>query len=198
VAEGPEPVPFATPEDLRAWLEAHHETATELWVLRHKKGSGRPTVTWPQIVDECLCFGWIDGQIKSIDEWSLRQRITPRKPGSTWSARNVERVAALTAAGRMRPAGLAAWEARREDRTAVYTYERDQPRLSAQDERRFRAEAEAWAFFGRQIPSYRRTAIGWVTGAKRQATRERRLAELIECSGRGVAPAPYRWAELKP
>ena len=193
-----DPIPFATAAELRAWLEANHDSASELWVLIHKKGSGRPSITWPELVDECLCFGWIDGHMKGIDEVSRRQRITPRKPGGNWSARNVKRVAALLAEGRMRPAGLAAWEARREDRTAVYTYEREEPELTPEGERRFRADEQAWAFFCRQVPSYRRTAIGWVTGAKQAATRERRLAQLIECSGRGEAPPPYRWAKLKP
>jgi uncharacterized protein YdeI (YjbR/CyaY-like superfamily) len=191
-------IPFPTAEELRAWLEGNHDTTSELWVLLYKKGSGRPSITWPELVDECLCFGWIDGHVKGIDEISRRQRITPRKQGSNWSARNVRRVEALIAEGRMRPAGFVAWEARREDRTAVYTYERGEPELSPEEEQRFRAEAEAWAFFERQIPSYRRTAIGWVTGAKRAETRERRLAQLIECSARGEAPPPYRWAKLKP
>jgi uncharacterized protein YdeI (YjbR/CyaY-like superfamily) len=194
-----EPVPFATPEELRAWLEANHETASELWVLYYRKGSGRPSITWPELVDEVLCFGWIDGHAKGVDEVSRRQRITPRRAGSNWSARNVGRVAALIEEGRMRPAGLAAFEARREDRTAIYTYERKgEPALPPAYEGRFRADAGAWAFFGRQIPSYRRTAIGWVVGAKQEATRERRLSQLIECSARGEAPPPYRWAKLKP
>jgi uncharacterized protein YdeI (YjbR/CyaY-like superfamily) len=191
-------IPFPTAEELRAWLEGNHDTTSELWVLLYKKGSGRPSITWPELVDECLCFGWIDGHAKGVDEISRRQRITPRRRDSNWSARNVQRVEALIAEGRMRPAGFVAWEARREDRTAVYTYERGEPELSPEEEQRFRAEAEAWAFFERQIPSYRRTAIGWVTGAKRAETRERRLAQLIECSARGEAPPPYRWAKLKP
>lgn len=191
-----EAVPFATPEELRAWLGANHETAGELWVLLARKGSGVPSITWPELVDEVLCVGWIDGHMKPVDDVWRRQRITPRRKGSNWSARNVERVRVLTEEGRMRPAGLAAFAARRE---ANYTYEREVPdALASGDERRFRANAEAWAFFERQIPSYRRACVAWVTGAKQAATRERRLAQLIECSARGAAPPPYKWAKLKP
>lgn len=188
--------PFATAEELRAWLEANHETAEELHVLYYKKGSGRPSITWPELVDEVLSFGWIDGHAKGIDEVWRRQRITPRKRGSNWSARNIERVRVLTEQGRMRPAGIAAFEARREAR---YTYEREvHDALPAEAERRFRADAKAWAFFERQIPSYRRTCIAWVAAAKQEATRERRLQQLIDCSARGEAPPPYKWAKLKP
>jgi uncharacterized protein YdeI (YjbR/CyaY-like superfamily) len=191
--------PFAAPEQLRAWLEANHATAAELWVRLARKGSGIPSITWPELVDEVLCFGWIDGHAKGIDDVWRRQRITPRKRGSTWSARNVARAEALIAEGRMRPAGLAAFQARREDRTAVYTYERDgHVVLPPAYEQRLRADAEAAAFLDRQVPSYRRTVFAWVARAKQESTRERRLAQLIECSARGEAPPPYRWAKLKP
>jgi uncharacterized protein YdeI (YjbR/CyaY-like superfamily) len=195
VAE-PEAIAFETPEQLRAWLEANHETAGELWVKLARKGSGVPSITWPELVDEVLCFGWIDGHAKGIDDVWRRQRITPRRPGSNWSKRNVERVRVLTEEGRMRQPGLAAYEARRD---ASYTYERDTTDSLAPDaERRFREHAAAWAFFERQIPSYRRTCVSWVIRAKQEATRERRLQQLIECSARGEAPPPYRWAKLKP
>jgi uncharacterized protein YdeI (YjbR/CyaY-like superfamily) len=191
----PEPEPFTTPEELRAWLEEHHATETELWVKLARKSSGVPSITWPELVDEVLCFGWIDGHSKGIDEVWRKQRITPRRKGSNWSARNVERVRVLTAEGRMRPAGLAAFEARQD---ANYTYEQPPAELPPDFEQRFRAAAEAWAFFERQAPSYRRTMIGWVTRAKQEATRERRLAQLIECSARGEPPPLYRWAKVKP
>ena len=193
------PLFFATPGELRAWLEAHHDRADELWVLLHNKDTGRPSITWPELVDEVLCFGWIDGHMKPLGDGSRRQRITPRRQGSTWSARNVSRARALIAEGRMTPAGLAAFEARREDRTATYSYEQEgEPVLPPEWQERFEAAAEAWAFFGRQIPSYRRTAIAWVVGAKREETRERRLQTLIDSSARGEAPPPYRSAKLKP
>jgi uncharacterized protein YdeI (YjbR/CyaY-like superfamily) len=185
---------FATPQELRAWLEANHETAGELWVKLAKKGSGIQSITWPELVDEVLCFGWIDGHMKPIDDVWRRQRITPRRKGSKWSARNVERVRVLTEEGRMRPAGLAAFAARTD---AGYTYEVPKA-LSAEYEARLRANAEAWAFLERQIPSYRRTCAGWVMSAKQEATRERRLEQLIACSARGEAPPPYKLAKLKP
>jgi uncharacterized protein YdeI (YjbR/CyaY-like superfamily) len=187
---------FASPEELRAWLEAHHETESELWVRLPRKASGEPGLTWPQLVDEVLCFGWIDGHAKPIDEVWRKQRITPRRRGSNWSKRNLERVRVLTEEGRMRPAGLAAFEQRRE---AGYTYEREvADTLPPAWEERFRAETDGWAFFERQIPSYRRSCIAWVTGAKQDATCERRMQQLIDCSVRGEAVPPYRWARMKP
>ena len=176
---------FPRPEDLRTWLAEHHDSARELWAGFHKKGSGRPSVTWPESVDEALCFGWIDGVRKRLDETSYAIRFTPRKPGSTWSAVNVRRVEALTAEGRMRPAGVAAYEARHPERTGVYTYERDRAALDGESERRFRAEPAAWAFFSAQPPGYRRTAIGWVVSAKREETRRRRLDRLVADSAAG-------------
>jgi uncharacterized protein YdeI (YjbR/CyaY-like superfamily) len=193
-----DPLAFATPEELRAWLEAHHETADELWVLLARKASGVPSITWPELVDEVLCVGWIDGHAKGVDDVWRKQRITPRRAGSNWSARNVERVRALTDAGRMRPAGLAAFAARTPEKTGVYSYETGrEPELPPEWQARFEASAPGWAFFSRQIPSYRRTCIAWVVGAKQAATRERRLAQLIDVSERGEAPPPYRWAKLK-
>ena len=184
---------FATPEELRAWLEAHHETATELWVLLPRKGSGKPGLTWPELVDEVLCFGWIDGHMKPVDDIWRRQRITPRRRGSKWSKRNVERVRVLTEEGRMRPAGQAAFAAGTD---AGYTYE--VPReLSPEYAERLAAEPAAAAFLERQIPSYRRSCAGWVMGAKQEATRERRLRQLIDCSARGEPVPPFRWAKLK-
>lgn len=190
---------FETPEALRAWLEANHETAAELWVLLPRKGSGIPGLTWPQLVDEILCFGWIDGHMKPIDERWRRQRITPRRKGGNWSARNVERVRVLTEEGRIGSAGLAAYAERREDRTAVYNFERKgEVELAPDYRRRLDASPEAAAFLARQIPSFRKTVFAWVMGAKLQATRERRLEQLIACSARGEAPPPYKWAKLKP
>ena len=199
MAEPVDALHFETPGALRAWLEAHHDTAGELWVLLPKKGSGIPGLTWPELVDEVLCFGWIDGHMKPIDERWRRQRITPRRPGGNWSARNVERVRVLTEEGRMHPAGLAAFGERREDRTAVYSFENKAPvELSPEYGRRLRANAEAAAFLDRQIPSFRKTVFAWVMGAKQEATRERRIEQLIACSERGEAPPPYKWAKLKP
>jgi uncharacterized protein YdeI (YjbR/CyaY-like superfamily) len=177
---------FETPAALRAWLEANHETARELWVGYYKKGSGHPSITWPESVDEALCFGWIDGIRKTIDEQRYRIRFTPRKAGSNWSAVNVARVAALTAEGRMRPAGLRAFEARQEGRTGVYSYEqRDSAELGEELEARFRANADAWAFFETRPRSYRAAAIWWVVSAKKEETRRRRFEQLLADSAAG-------------
>jgi len=181
-----EPTFFATPAELGAWLVEHHATATELWVGFHKKGSGRPSVTWPEAVDEALCVGWIDGVRKRVDERSYKTRFTPRKPSSTWSTFNVARIAELTALGRMDPAGLAAFARRSEPNSGIYSYEqKDASALEAAHEQRFRADSAAWEFFQAQTPSYRRAAIWWVVSAKRAPTREKRLAELIEDSAQG-------------
>lgn len=185
------PTFFATPAEFRAWLEEHHAAATELLVGFHKKGSGRPSITWPESVDQALCFGWIDGVRRRIDDESYTIRFTPRKARSTWSAVNVRRVAELTAQGRMRPAGLAAFERRSGDRTGIYSYEqRRQAALGEEHERRFRENAKAWEWFQSQPPWYRRAAAWWVISPKRDDTRERRLATLIEDSaaGRPVKP----------
>jgi uncharacterized protein YdeI (YjbR/CyaY-like superfamily) len=178
-----EPTFFATPEELRAWLAEYHETETELLVGFHKKGSGRPSITWPQSVDQALCFGWIDGVRRRIDDATYSIRFTPRKARSTWSAVNVKRVAELTEQGLMRPAGIAAFERRSDDKTAIYAYEqRKAATLDPEHERRFRADAQAWAWFQAQPPSYRRTATYWVVSAKKPETRQRRLERLIEDS----------------
>lgn len=183
---GEEAIFFSTPHELRAWLEEHHSTATELWVGYYKKASGRRSLTWSEVVDEALCFGWIDGKAQRIDEHRYRQRLTPRRRSSNWSAINIAKVAELRAQGRMTPAGEAAFAARREDRSEVYSYERrHEAAFDAEQEATFRGNAPAWEWFGAQTPSYRTTATFWVVSAKRPETRARRLAMLIECSGDG-------------
>jgi len=180
------PTFFATSTEFRAWLEAHHESVKELWVGFYKKGTGEPSITWPESVDEALCFGWIDGLRKSIDDVSYMIRFTPRKSHSTWSAVNINRVAELTQLGRMHPAGLKAFAERVEDKSAIYSYEqRKQAELDAADEQRFRANQAAWEFFQTQTPSYRNAALWWIVSAKQEATRQSRLARLIEDSEHG-------------
>ncbi len=179
------PTFFAAPSDLRAWLEMHHETAQELWVGFYKKGSGIPSITWPEAVDEALCFGWIDGVRKGVDDASYAIRFTPRKPGSTWSAVNVKRVEELASLGRMRPAGLKAFEERAEDRSGIYAYEQARPELGDAYEQQFRANAQAWDFFQAQPAWYRKTATWWVVSAKKDETRLKRLATLIDDSAHG-------------
>jgi uncharacterized protein YdeI (YjbR/CyaY-like superfamily) len=186
-----EPTFFATPEDFRAWLEEHHEAESELLVGFHKKGSGRPSITWPESVDQALCFGWIDGVRRRIDDTAYSIRFTPRKQRSNWSAYNVKRVGELTAEGLMRPAGLAAFERRSDDRTGIYSYEgRQAAAFEPEQERAFKADAAAWAWFQEQTPSYRRTATHWVISAKKPETRERRLQRLIEDSAAGRTIPP--------
>ena len=188
-----EPTFFATPADFRAWLERHHESDSELIVGFHKRGSGRPSITWPEAVDQALCFGWIDGVRRRIDDASYSIRFTPRKARSTWSAVNIKRMKELVDGGLVAPAGLAAFERRADDRSAIYSYEqRKAAKLEADQERRLRADERAWAFFEAQPPSYRRAAIHWVTSAKKPETRDRRLAQLIECSAAGEPVPPLR------
>ena|SRR5687768_12566030 len=181
-----EPTFFATPAAFRRWLQAHHARERELWVGFYKTGSGRPSITWPEAVDEALCVGWIDGIRRSIDDERYMIRFTPRKPTSTWSAVNQRRMAALLGEGRVQPAGLAAFEARRPERSGTYSYEnRGAATLDVEAERAFRAVPEAWSYFSAQPPSYRHTVTWWVMGAKRAETRVRRLAQLIEHSRLG-------------
>lgn len=182
---------FATPDEWRHWLAVHHRERQELWVGFHKKGSGRPSITWPEAVDQALCFGWIDGVRKSVDADRYRIRFTPRKRGSTWSSVNVRRVGELTELGLMQPAGLAAFEARKPEKSGVYSYEqRDRAQLEPAHEAQLRANAAAWAFFQAQPPWYRKTATWWVVSARQEATRLRRLTTLIDCSAQGRTVPP--------
>ena len=173
---------FASPARLRAWLEANHDTASELWVGFYRKASGRPSITWQQLVDEELCFGWIDSVRYGLDTDSFAQRITPRKARSIWSAVNIKRAKELIELGRMRPRGLSAFDARDEARSAIYSYENRHRGLDPAHESEFRKHKQAWAFFQTLPPSYRNTAGYWVSSAKRPETRARRLAALIEHS----------------
>ncbi len=180
-----------TPAELREWLDENHATADELFVGAWRKSAGQQTVTWEDIVDEVLCVGWIDGIRRSVgdDRWVIR--VTPRRKGSIWSNRNIGRVEALRAEGRMRPAGEAAYEARRGDRSGIYSFESaEEARFSPEQEQAFKAEPAAWEWFSGQSRSYRKAATHWVVSAKLPATRERRLATLIEDSkaGRDVGP----------
>jgi uncharacterized protein YdeI (YjbR/CyaY-like superfamily) len=190
---GEEAIFFETPSELRAWLEEHHATASELWVGYYKQGSGRRSLTWSEVVDEALCFGWIDGKTQRIDEHRYRQRLTPRRPNSNWSAVNIAKVAELRAQGRMTPAGEAAFAARREESPATLSYERrHEAAFDDEQEAAFRANAPAWEWFCAQSPSYRTMATFWVVSAKRPETRARRLATLIECSSEGRRVPPLQ------
>jgi uncharacterized protein YdeI (YjbR/CyaY-like superfamily) len=180
-----EPIYFPDSQAWRAWLEEHHATADEVFVLYYKKHTGKPSMTWSEAVDQALCFGWIDGRVNSLGPDSHKQRFTPRRVGSNWSKINVAKVAALREAGLMRPAGEAAFAARREDRTGVYSFEVDEMALTPEFEARLRAVPEAWAYWEARPKSYRRPATHWVMSAKREETRERRITQLVEACTAG-------------
>ena len=185
-ASSPEPRAFRAAAEWRRWLERHHATAAAL-VVRCRKAHGRGRgLTYPQALDEALCFGWIDGVRRRMDEDSFSIRFSPRRPGSIWSAVNIRRVGQLEAAGRMHPAGRAAFAARTERRSRVYSYEnRATTELDPAYRRRLEAHPEAWAYFQTRPPGYRRTSIFWVMEAKREETRRRRLDVLLRCSAAG-------------
>lgn len=176
---------FKTTESLRAWFIKHGATKSELWIGYYKKSSGKGGVVYKQALDEALCVGWIDGVVHSIDDACYMQRWTPRKPKSNWSNVNVKRVGELTAAGRMTPAGLAAFARRVPERTGVYTFENPSPEFPPAFLKRFKSNKAAWKFWSALPPGFRRTVTGYVMSAKQEATRERRLALVIEHSARG-------------
>jgi uncharacterized protein YdeI (YjbR/CyaY-like superfamily) len=189
------PAFFSTPSKFRAWLKKNHAKSRELLVGFYRRDSGKPSITWPESVDEALCFGWIDGIRKRIDDVSYTIRFTPRKPRSNWSAINIKRAKQLKRLGRMQPAGLKAFEARTDETSAVYSYEqRHSARLDPVFEKQFRANKPAWNFFLAQPPSYRKAATWWVLSAKKVETKQKRIAQLIkdsENSRRLAAFAPY-------
>ena len=187
-----DPTFFPTQADFRRWLEANHETAAELLVGFWKKGSGKPSMDWPQARDQALCFGWIDGHRKSLGPDAYTIRFTPRRKGSIWSKVNVERFEALKTVGLMMAAGEAAYE-RDKHRSGVYSYEKPVAELTAEEEAQFRKNEAAWADWEKRPAGYRRSALGWVTGAKRPETRARRLAELIAVSAEGHRLPQYDW-----
>jgi uncharacterized protein YdeI (YjbR/CyaY-like superfamily) len=190
------PTFFRSAAEFRSWLKQHHAKAAELHVGFHKRKSGKPSITWPEAVDQALCYGWIDGLRRSIDDTSYVIRFTPRRPGSVWSTVNVQRVKELDRLGKMRAAGLKAFKALKTSK--VYSYEqRHTAALSRADERMFRADKKAWTFFQDQAPWYRRMAIWWIVSAKKQATRHRRLAKLMECSRQRQIIPPMGKPRLK-
>jgi uncharacterized protein YdeI (YjbR/CyaY-like superfamily) len=180
------PTFFKTPAAWRTWLEKHHATESELWVGFYRVGSGKPSITWPESVDAALCFGWIDGVRKSLDELSYVIRFTPKRAGSIWSLVNIKRVAELTRLGLMAERGLAAFARRQDDRSAIYSYEqRRNARLPAAYQKEMKARPDAWSFFQAQPPGYRRTITHWIVSAKRPETQLRRLRQLIDACAAG-------------
>ncbi|KAA9353023.1 YdeI/OmpD-associated family protein [Larkinella humicola] len=186
------PTFFATPAEFRQWLEQHHETEKELFVGFYKVGSGKPSITWPQSVDEALCFGWIDGIRKSIDETSYMIRFTPRKTKSIWSAVNLKRIGELIEQGLVKPTGLAVYRERDLKKAGLYSHEKEDQPLAAAFETQLKANEKAWQFFHQQAPSYQKTVRHWIMGAKQPETRLKRLMSLIEDSENGRKVAPFR------
>ena len=177
------PTFFPTPADFRAWLQTNHDKFRELLVGFYKKGSGKPSITWPESVQVALCFGWIDGVRKSLGETSYIIRFTPRKPTSTWGAINIKFVQELTKKGLMHPAGLKAFAARREKKSAIYSYEqRKSAQFTREQAKQFRANKTAWEFFRSQPPWYQRVCTYWVVTAKKEETKRKRLSLLIKNS----------------
>ena len=190
-----DPIFFPDPAAFRTWLEHNHASAEELWAGFWKKGSGRPSITWPESVDQALCFGWIDGVRRSLDDDSYVIRFTPCRRGSIWSAVNTRKAEDLIAGGLMRPAGLEVYAARDPARTNLYSFEREQASLDAEEERELRANGRAWAWFQAQPPSYRKPVLHWIVSAKQAATRRRRLETLIRCSEAGEVVPPMRFGK---
>jgi uncharacterized protein YdeI (YjbR/CyaY-like superfamily) len=189
---------FRTPGEFRAWLKKNHASVAELLVGYHKVDSGRPSMTWPESVDQALCFGWIDGVRRRIDDESYSIRFSPRKPVSTWSAVNIRRARALIGEGAMQPAGLRAFEARREDRSGTYSYEQRRVELDEPYRGRLKRNNAAYQFFRDQPDAYKRTVYSWIMSAKKDETRLKRFARLIECSTEGQRiPEFTRWERPK-
>src|SRR5262245_29619124 len=179
------PLFFATPGELRIWLKSNHERKHELLVGFYKRRSLKPSITWPESVKEALCFGWIDGVRQNIDEQSYKIRFSPRRSTSIWSAVNVRYAEELLKQGLMQPAGEKAFEARRDNRSGIYSYEQRSPTLPEPYAQTLRANKLAWDFFQAQPPSYRKAVSWWIASAKRDETRQKRLAQLIEDSANG-------------
>lgn len=177
---------FANPSKLRAWLARNHDKTSELWLGFYKKKSGKPSISWPEAVDAALCFGWIDGVRKSLDQMSYVIRLTPRKPRSTWSAINIRKAQKLIKLGLMHPSGLQAFQSRTKERSGIYSYEqRQNVKLNPEYENKLRTSKSAYDFFRAQSPWYQRTSIFWIMSAKKEETRLKRLATLIQCSQKG-------------
>jgi uncharacterized protein YdeI (YjbR/CyaY-like superfamily) len=176
---------FKDAAELREWFKKNYNNEKELWVGFYKKNSGRESVTYPEAVDTALCFGWIDGIRKSVDQESYVNRFTPRRPKSNWSLININKVRQLKKLGLMEPAGLAAYELRKKEKSGVYSFEQTEITLDKEYDKLFKKNKKAWKYFEAQVPSYKKTAIHWVTSAKREETKLKRLEILISNSENG-------------
>jgi len=179
------PRPFRTPADFRAWLERHHATESELNLRLYKVHAASKGITYPQALDEALCYGWIDGVRRSLDADSFTQRFSPRKASSYWSRVNIAKAEGLIKSGRMAKPGLERFEQRDMKKSGKYSFERETSKFSPELEKQFRKAKRAWTFFQAQPPGYRKLLTFYVVSAKQDETRQKRLARLIEASGKG-------------
>jgi uncharacterized protein YdeI (YjbR/CyaY-like superfamily) len=186
------PTFFPTPEDFRKWLHENHDKEKDLWVGYYKKATKIPSITWPQSVGEALCYGWIDGLRKSIDDKSYKIRFTPRRPNSHWSQVNLKMVKELIENGKMQPAGRKVYEERNPEKEQLFSYERQAVQLTDEYLKQIKAIPAAWAFFKKMPPGYQKQTAHWVMAAKREATRQRRLKLLIESAAEGKRIPPLR------
>jgi uncharacterized protein YdeI (YjbR/CyaY-like superfamily) len=189
---------FFTPKEFRKWLEKNHDKETEIHIGYYKKGTGKENMTWTESVEQALCFGWIDGVRRSIDDEAYTIRFTKRKPNSIWSNINIAHVERLTKLGLMEPAGIKAYEARKPEKSGIYSFEKpDNKGLSEESLVLVKKNKKAWEWFSKQAPSFQRTAGHWVESAKQQATRDKRLTELIANAAKGEPPSPYKYSTIK-
>jgi uncharacterized protein YdeI (YjbR/CyaY-like superfamily) len=184
---------FKTPDDFRDWLKLNYQSSTVQWVGFYKKSTGLASITWPQSVDQALCYGWIDGLRKSIDSLSYKIRFTPRKANSHWSAINLKRMEELTNLGLVRPAGQAIYQNRIKHRAKLAAHEQTKVKLSTEYLKKFMEEVKAWKDFNTRAPSYQKQCIWWIMSAKKEETREKRLGILIESCEKGAKIPPLRW-----
>ena len=184
---------FKTSAEFRKWLKANHDSARDIWVGLYKGKSSTKGITYSEALDEALCYGWIDGALRSFDEETWTKRFTPRKPGSIWSRVNVRHVERLMKLGQMQPAGLKAFSERRADKTGIYSYKQDGVNFNKEYEKEFKSNKRAWGFFNNQAASYRKTATHWVMRAKKEETRLRRFDGLISGSSKGKRLARFTY-----
>jgi uncharacterized protein YdeI (YjbR/CyaY-like superfamily) len=180
-----DPTFFPTPSDFRQWLEENHDKKKELWVGYYRKSTKIPSINWPQSVREALCYGWIDGLRKSIDEKSYKIRFTPRRRNSHWSQVNLKMVDELIKNGKMQPAGLKIYQKRNPAKEQQFSYEREAAQLTEEYLEQIKAQPKAWDFFQNLPPGYKKQTVHWVMQAKREATRQKRLTILIESATEG-------------
>lgn len=189
-----EPLFFKIPGELRKWFVKNHSSQTELLVGFYKIGSGKQSITWSESVDQAICFGWIDGVRKSIDEHRYMIRFTPRKPKSIWSAVNIKKVEALSKLGQMEPPGVLAFEKRKEANSKIYSFEQEHVALSKEFLKIFKGNKAAWKYFQSQAPSYQKAASWWIISPKQEQTRLKRLNELMERSASGLRAKHLIWS----